>query len=162
MPGDEPSLWTKYVASFYWAITVLSPVGYGDICNYELGKVLFIAVQLLGCMVFGTLTGALASHNVNATRAGENRRRRWNGCKNTLTTTGSSRPPRAGQAHYPRFKFQQAIFDKKSCCKTCLLIFSGSCRAILGRTRKDCERFSLFKLHSRSDTPICETSSCVT
>jgi hypothetical protein len=72
MPGSEPSLWTKYVASFYWAITVLSTVGYGDIfpiTNEE--KFFSIVVQVIGCMVFGSLTGALASHKVNATRAGE-------------------------------------------------------------------------------------------
>lgn len=72
MPGNQPDLWTKYVASFYWAITVLSTVGYGDIFPItNLEKGFSIMVQLLGCMVFGTLTGALASHNVNATRAGE-------------------------------------------------------------------------------------------
>lgn len=49
---------------------MLSTVGYGDIypiTNYE--KFFSVLVQLLGCMVFGTLTGALASHNVNASIA---------------------------------------------------------------------------------------------
>lgn len=52
----------KYLWSVYWAITVLSTVGYGDVVahtNYEKG--FSIVAELFGCIIFATLIGGLGS-----------------------------------------------------------------------------------------------------
>ena len=58
----EVSLWTRYLTSFYWSITTLTTVGYGDISavtNEE--KVMSVFAELLGGMIFGMLVGTLSS-----------------------------------------------------------------------------------------------------
>jgi hypothetical protein len=48
----------KYLFSVYWAITVLSTVGYGDVvANTDPEKVFSIVAELLGCVIFATLIG---------------------------------------------------------------------------------------------------------
>lgn len=56
------SIWTQYLTSFYWSITTLTTVGYGDISavtNSE--KVMSVFAELLGGMIFGMLVGTLSS-----------------------------------------------------------------------------------------------------
>ena len=46
--------------AFYWAITVLSTVGFGDITPKTWEEKLFaIIAELFGCMLFATLIGGL-------------------------------------------------------------------------------------------------------
>lgn len=55
-------MWTQYLTSFYWSITTLTTVGYGDISavtNSE--KVMSVFAELLGGMIFGMLVGTLSS-----------------------------------------------------------------------------------------------------
>ena len=53
---------TGYVTAFYWAITTLSTVGYGDITPATFGeKVFSILAELFGCVLFAMLIGTLGS-----------------------------------------------------------------------------------------------------
>jgi CRP-like cAMP-binding protein len=59
---NDASHAVKYLWSVYWAITVLSTVGYGDVVahtNYEKG--FSIVAELFGCIIFATLIGGLGS-----------------------------------------------------------------------------------------------------
>jgi CRP-like cAMP-binding protein len=52
----------RYLKSFYWAITTLSTVGYGDITpntDAEMGYACF--AELLGSMIFGIMIGSLST-----------------------------------------------------------------------------------------------------
>ena len=52
----------KYLWSVYWAITVLSTVGYGDVVAHtNAEKVFSIVAELFGCVIFATLIGGLGS-----------------------------------------------------------------------------------------------------
>jgi hypothetical protein len=51
-----------YLIAFYWAITVLSTVGYGDIsANNSTERLFSSVVALLGCFLFAILIGSLGS-----------------------------------------------------------------------------------------------------
>ena len=51
----------QYLAAYYWAITTVSTVGYGDISAHTTQERLFsIFSSLVGCMGFGTLACLLA------------------------------------------------------------------------------------------------------
>ncbi len=52
----------KYLWSVYWAITVLSTVGYGDVVAHTNAEKAFsIVAELFGCIIFATLIGSLGS-----------------------------------------------------------------------------------------------------
>ena len=49
-----------YITAFYWAITVLSTVGFGDVTPRTWKEKLFaIVAELFGCLLFATLIGGL-------------------------------------------------------------------------------------------------------
>lgn len=57
MPDEE-----LYITAFYFTVTTLVTVGYGDITPYSLEeKVLCILLMLVGVISFSFTTGALAS-----------------------------------------------------------------------------------------------------
>jgi hypothetical protein len=56
------SVWSRWLRSFYWGITTLTTVGFGDISASTEGEMLFAAfAELIGTMVFGTLVGTVGS-----------------------------------------------------------------------------------------------------
>ena len=55
-----PGRFTRYVTSYYWAVTSITTVGYGDIVAYtDLEKVIAILVEMSGGVAFGLLCGTL-------------------------------------------------------------------------------------------------------
>lgn len=60
--NDDTDRFTKYLTSFYWAMTTLSTVGYGDISATTNSERAFaICAELFGCFLFGVLLGTLNS-----------------------------------------------------------------------------------------------------
>ena len=58
---DAPNL-DLYITSFYFVVTTLVTVGYGDYTAYSLSeKVMCIFLMLLGVVSFSFATGALSS-----------------------------------------------------------------------------------------------------
>jgi hypothetical protein len=54
--------WTLYVTSFYFTVTTILTVGYGDIHAYSiLEKWVCVALMIIGVISFSFATGALAS-----------------------------------------------------------------------------------------------------
>lgn len=57
---DMTPIAEQYVTSYYWGITVLSTVGFGDITPQTWEEKLFaILAELFGCMVFAMMIGGL-------------------------------------------------------------------------------------------------------
>jgi hypothetical protein len=58
----EVSFSTRYITSYYWAITTISTVGFGDITGNTDGERLYsIMAEMFGCLMFAVLIGALGS-----------------------------------------------------------------------------------------------------
>ena len=60
--GPSAGTFTKYLRSFYFAITTLTTIGYGDVTastNAEMGFAVF--AELVGTMVFGVLIGSVGT-----------------------------------------------------------------------------------------------------
>ena len=52
----------QYVISFYWAVTTITTVGYGDIsANNNLERVFGTLIMLIGVLCFSFASGSLAS-----------------------------------------------------------------------------------------------------
>jgi len=72
--GDEDALTSKfrlYVLSFYWAITTLTTVGYGDLLPFTNDEIMLaVVVQFVGTMVFAyimaSITSVVSSEDVTA------------------------------------------------------------------------------------------------
>ena len=53
---------TKYLTSYYWAITVLTTVGFGDISAVTNTEMVFSSfAEITGCFMFATLMGSVAA-----------------------------------------------------------------------------------------------------
>ena len=63
--GDGPegiSLFTRYITAYYWAITTISTVGFGDItAQTTTERVFSIIAEMFGCLMFAVLIGSLGS-----------------------------------------------------------------------------------------------------
>ena len=58
---DMTPITEQYITSYYWGITVLSTVGFGDITPQTWEEKLFaILAELFGCMVFAMMIGGLS------------------------------------------------------------------------------------------------------
>ena len=61
-PGHEDDKMFLYLHAFYYVMTTMSTVGYGDICPKRTGEVIFaMIVQLLGCAIFGYVVGLMGT-----------------------------------------------------------------------------------------------------
>jgi len=59
---EDSSEWDLYISAFYFTVTTLVTVGYGDITAYSKEEKLFsIALMLLGVVSFSLSTGTIAS-----------------------------------------------------------------------------------------------------
>jgi hypothetical protein len=59
---EDSSEWDLYISAFYFTVTTLVTVGYGDIAAYSNEEKLFsIALMLLGVVSFSLTTGTIAS-----------------------------------------------------------------------------------------------------
>lgn len=62
----EISFGTMYITCYYWAITTISTVGYGDITGQTNTERLYLVLaEMVGCLMFAMLTGALGSMMVS-------------------------------------------------------------------------------------------------
>ncbi|MFH1067638.1 MAG: ion transporter [bacterium] len=60
--GEAPDSWTMYLRSFYWTVTTLSTIGYGDITPQNNTQMLFaIFTMATGVGVYAVLIGNVAS-----------------------------------------------------------------------------------------------------
>ena len=49
----DSNRWVKYLYSFYWAVTIIVTVGFGDITVANVGEAVFVAgIMLTGCLMF--------------------------------------------------------------------------------------------------------------
>eukprot|EP01047_Picozoa_sp_COSAG01_P005134 COSAG01_NODE_173_length_23099_cov_37.564783_6_plen_430_part_00 len=70
--SQDDAVSDKYLWSFYWSITVLSTVGYGDVTAHSTYERLFsVFVTLVGCMGFSALSSLLTSMSMKATLSDE-------------------------------------------------------------------------------------------
>jgi len=65
------SLWSEYLAAWYWSMTTLTTVGYGDITpSTNTERLLTIFAMVIGASFYGYVVGSIASiissHDVNA------------------------------------------------------------------------------------------------
>jgi hypothetical protein len=59
---EDASIPNLYVTSFYFTVTTVLTVGYGDICAFSLGeKVFCILLMVVGVISFSFSTGAISS-----------------------------------------------------------------------------------------------------
>ena len=48
----DSNRWTKYLYSFYWAVTIITTVGFGDITIANAGEATFVSgLMLVGCLM---------------------------------------------------------------------------------------------------------------
>ena len=65
--GADASVWTHYLYSFYFALTTLTTVGYGDIIPTNNDERLYaIGCELVGAFVFGYILSTVAELVSNA------------------------------------------------------------------------------------------------
>jgi hypothetical protein len=59
---SQIDLFTRYWTAYYWAITAISTVGFGDISpqtNTE--RIFSVIIEIFGCLLFAVLIGSLGS-----------------------------------------------------------------------------------------------------
>lgn len=59
---SQIDLSTRYWTAYYWAITAISTVGFGDIsAQTKRERVFSIVIEIFGCLLFAVLIGSLGS-----------------------------------------------------------------------------------------------------
>jgi Ca2+-binding EF-hand superfamily protein/CRP-like cAMP-binding protein len=67
---NNPNLYTRYLDCFYFSVTTLTTVGYGDKTPFTNAEKIFaILCELAGCIIFGIIAGSLSSVAMNETLA---------------------------------------------------------------------------------------------
>ena len=69
--GDWPSVFERYTASMYWALTTMSTIGYGDIKSItNVERVVSIVIMLVGSVIFGIVVSGMQSlmEQINSVR----------------------------------------------------------------------------------------------
>ena len=62
LDGENVSVWSRYVTSFYWACQTITTVGYGDIAAITTGEKLYaIFWMIIGVGFYSFTIGNLAS-----------------------------------------------------------------------------------------------------
>lgn len=74
-PSTEPDITTYYIKSFYWAITTLTTVGYGDITpTSNWGRLYTSFIMLNGILMYGIVVGSITRMISNADKHKEQSR----------------------------------------------------------------------------------------
>lgn len=69
---NETSVMERYLTSCYWAVTVLTTVGYGDIFAITVEEKIFsVCAEVFGCMVFAYLISSLSATTMEQTLVAE-------------------------------------------------------------------------------------------
>ena len=64
---QQLSQWHQYLYSVYWAITVISTTGWGDLTPTNAGEVVFtMVVIMLSSLIYGSIIGAVTTSTANA------------------------------------------------------------------------------------------------
>lgn len=87
--------WTPYLDAYYYAITTLTTVGYGDRCPHtDLEKVFSIVTEVAGGITFGILAGTLSAMLTESNASERAAEDQIDGLKNLMSSKRVHRPLR--------------------------------------------------------------------
>jgi len=85
--GERPTAGDAYLVSFYWAVTTLTTIGYGDISPLTVAeKYLGIFAMAVGSFFFGMLVGSLSAAITSGNLANQEHRKRMEQIREFMRT----------------------------------------------------------------------------